>query len=1458
MAMRYPLNPKRPPLNAHELDPTDPATREARAILELLRTLNVGKLVAYTGSGISTIYGYDSWSDLALHAARSTIEAVLPYLTDAENGAVTRIQNEIGAVLSEIIYRNMRDSEKLLADDELLALVNALLTSIQCAEAPKDQKKIVTDSESIRKISEEVANESQMSDGLPGQIRKSVEKFLGGKVGLKAMPAGAVKCIREAIGKPFRRRWNFPVNKVKKILKSKGFSTRFLEHLNSASLLPRDLIPAIRLVVDDEKIGVDAPTESKRLNSSRGEIDPLHILIRDFKINRFATLNYDIEIEACLEDLDYPYDTLTCQDRAGSRTGAASTSITLRPDNTPELVTFAAKPTPSPPGYHVVHIHGSIKQPDSMVVTQDHYNQLYVAPSRYAATFRDALHLMFNGNSILFLGVGLSEDDIMRPIRNSLTENMQLPLYTLLASDTSMQKNLAKIQQNKARYGINTIVYGRRTNDIPAAWHSFSTSLENPTETRLNKKHGLVPSEIIPLHEELQNLVNLAGRLPQDSPGLVKALCSIVTRENIALYPRLCSSRYFDFLSELEVSGWNPPENSKNRITKFIRSTLYSVVISQACCDVLSFMKKQAKIWRLQWTLPETKPASAPNAHAYHGIDVDVNSSPTYLNAVREAAEKKLGLPFDLSNLKAGLRILRIKKGGGKGSLFAAVARFFEDKGTAGTNYAFSASSTLRFDVLESMISAIDAERTGRVSYVFIHNAESLMDRRHLSPYKRAVNHATEMAFRKLVELSKDGRVFLVVTCTNQATEDYFLALARSVLTEGELAPQGWAEPDPKIDIPAFCNAILYAATGNRAPLPYPCDSLWLNSFRAKMLSQSPPVPAPDEGGLKARIDAVDPNHRSSVVIEMMLSNQEDEVLRSGVFKDRVVKVLQQVLMKWLFAFNLPTGIGVLKQIPEVTKVLKSYRYRKEQKIDRLLDETLTKMCKLLLAFEMRDGDGVNHRKRYILHNEAGHYLAHQRGLSFKWVNGREWSTLTLSNVLMDREPLLSQRDYEDSCELFSRLVEQDDRECVRSAYGLLRGNLFLSNVMRAGLDYWGQEQQCPVLEQHLQRLLRLRACFAWPEGESPPLYPCDHVWILNEIAVVCHLRGQFHDAILLWRELEKLDGDEAGVATICRIKLNLSACLIERGQFSEAAVLLHDVEIRVLDEMRNSSPSLGFAGSGSGSGKKIALPDGTSKAADSVHPELLLLYALSQGYLAQLKMLGAKMEQARQQIDHVLEWSGSLDVAGLRGWLHYQAALIHAGCGDDSRSTTQLELAMSLARSAQRPDLILGLEINETEVEFRRGPPGDFEALHRMLRGLDNCRLRADQLGSDRLRVAAAIVRTRIMLAMSQTEGARHSVLDAICLSMRNGMRLRRISSLTLLCALMALRDEKEGALKVLTEVRESAESMRYIRGVLDLDRLEHALKLGEGVQAWARNASDSAPYLEREERGSGAKPRS
>lgn len=1440
---RIKLNPKRPPLSAFELDPDDPSVREQRAILELLRSLNIGKLIAYVGSGVSAIYGYLSWTDLATTAARLTFVATKKWLSRKDDGIYFTILDQLTAIAIEIECRKENVSTKV-TDTELMALTSNVLAILKTDSDPSGPKSTnpTKHTESVEDLVKEV---------------QADEPNAKTEVSLEGNSDDIFRKARENLEKPKGAELNYPGKHIYDVLQQaikKLFEGH--RHLENGKLLPAELASAYRLSnpkkpVDDKTTEEEARNKA-RLGSSRNSIDPIHTMIRRLRIHRFATLNYDLEIEKCLEDLDYPYDTLTKDERAISHAGAIGSSLTLKPDNSPQLLAFAAKPISSSSGHQIVHIHGSIKDAESMVVFQGDYNALYVNTNRKLDSFQDALHIMFNGNAVLFLGIGMSEDDVMRPIRLSLPHAANLPLFSLMPSCYSTTKNLAAFEHNKTRYGVNTIIYGRSRTDIPETWYRepLGDRPFTPTEVRLRDKNIDV-REAVSLHQELKEISDVAIKIKNNARKWKLKLEQLL---NASKSPRISSWLAFD---EFKSKLFSTTAASRKKLNRFVEYDLPGIATAQAFDDVLHFMSDQADKWREKWKLNLNKD-NLPSDVLHHGCIANPISNPEIFKEVIDEIRKESSL------------ILQIGDGRGKGMLFSLMVDAINKNGqNIDCSFAFSGANTLFFRLFDRVNSVIDG------GTVFIHNADSLMDR-HRS---RARSRSLEQFFLHLFSRAhRYNGIKVVVSCTTESTRNYLRSLRRHAQKRTrKFAQIGPFQTDlRKSNTEAreaeLAKKFVKFASDKSVPYEYE-ESIWMNQFRSKIsvrwTKNSEHLPDSQKYGKididkiirEARLGSINPRHRGVVILAGLLAKDDDIVYAlkpPTTNRNRAENVLRNTIMKWLFAFTLPTEKKVLLRIPEVGTVAKSTG----EECKDLLDTTLESMANLNLILKImehnKDEEPNAADTKYILHKEVRAYLGHQRNHSFTWVSGREWSGLTLCNVLMDDEPLLSEEDYKACGEVFSVLIEENERACIRSAFGLLRGNLFLSNVMRAGMTYRNVHPKQSVLDLHLQRLLRLRACFDYKENgdPKPPLYRFDRLWVLNEIAVTLHLKGMYHDAIMLFRELsEFLEREEEPEAAVdadnrnfpdssrtieqCRIKLNMGCALIERGNFAEAQRVFDAVEHLLTDLFVDSYPypANSSASRSAESGDCLEI-GGALYCAKEMHPELLLLLALCRGYVALVKRLAGKLDKAKEIIGRVLSWSNHLDIAGLRSWLHAQAAMIYAGCDESELAMDHFRRAKLESRHAQRPDLLLSLEITGVEMQVHEGRLSDASATQHMLRDLSRCNDDATRLGSDKYLTSAALVRARAMLALSQVEGARKSLLQAICLSMRNGMRLRRLSGLVQYCALMALRGEISDARLLLAEVRDSAESIRYLSAVVDIERLDRQMEIDGGVQAWARHS--------------------
>lgn len=75
----------------------------------------------------------------------------------------------------------------------------------------------------------------------------------------------------------------------------------------------------------------------------------------------------------------------------------------------------------------------------------------------------DALDLTFTANTVLFVGSGLSEDDVLRPLRQFVNERRSRhdkSAIVLVAAAGSLARQSEESIAYYSRYGVHTVNYG--------------------------------------------------------------------------------------------------------------------------------------------------------------------------------------------------------------------------------------------------------------------------------------------------------------------------------------------------------------------------------------------------------------------------------------------------------------------------------------------------------------------------------------------------------------------------------------------------------------------------------------------------------------------------------------------------------------------------------------------------------------------------------------------------------------------------------------------------------------------------------------------------------------------------------------------------------------------------------------------------------------------------------------
>jgi len=379
-----------------------------RGSLSLYRALNTKRVVGFIGSGISSAYGRPDWQGLVNEARKHLKE---------------RLQYHQYKTLSELSGRKLTAKEQKIVDQYKDIISENERSRFRAAK------------HSIHMIYSELEVIKDTKGKLPTQL-SLIEKLAG------LLGENAKLGVRTAISQVSIKKRN-----------SKEEESTILDAYNQSMKTLNDSFFGIR---------------SKK-NHFEKSASPLDALISDLQISRYLTLNYDVEIERELSK-QFPVEgnnqdetefqklinlkgEISSQSATfGSRVGHSEVtrkhiaSVSLDGENVGELVNFSmfAKQFDA----QVFHLHGRYDNPEHMVLTDDDYRRVYIGNDLEQFTFDEAFSSVFAGNDVIISGIGMTEEDVLRPLRHFMDgsqvgESASRHVYALFPETVSFDLNRA-------------------------------------------------------------------------------------------------------------------------------------------------------------------------------------------------------------------------------------------------------------------------------------------------------------------------------------------------------------------------------------------------------------------------------------------------------------------------------------------------------------------------------------------------------------------------------------------------------------------------------------------------------------------------------------------------------------------------------------------------------------------------------------------------------------------------------------------------------------------------------------------------------------------------------------------------------------------------------------------------------------------------------------------------------
>lgn len=408
------------------------ATRELveeHATFLLSRALNIGRLIAVVGAGVSASYGRTSWAELVDRIARKEVSKSSDL---SQSHLVTAIKAQLEAILSE-------EEPNAYTVFQLADNLNNKLRVLQSLEG--SQRVNVTSMRSD--VAQMTQNDKQHMEHLC--------KAAGGSVSITDMAPPRWEHVDESIQEMLGQEHN-PLKPIPPYM-------RVVFALEPC---------ADRVQRYAEYCNKYTPGELHRNDIIARNRDPLMHLLKTLRIRRFITTNYDAEIERLFRDEGFrtPPGSNSAWEASPQKidpTAPAARAIVFRSNEVGALTGFATQDRS--PDVSVVYLHGRADESreyiEDLVTSEFDYQRRYASSDESRVAIEEATQLAFGANPLLFVGNGMSEDDVLRQLRllsssSRLLQRHGFALMPAWSKGKADQERLKLLQ----RFSVYTIHYG--------------------------------------------------------------------------------------------------------------------------------------------------------------------------------------------------------------------------------------------------------------------------------------------------------------------------------------------------------------------------------------------------------------------------------------------------------------------------------------------------------------------------------------------------------------------------------------------------------------------------------------------------------------------------------------------------------------------------------------------------------------------------------------------------------------------------------------------------------------------------------------------------------------------------------------------------------------------------------------------------------------------------------------
>jgi tetratricopeptide (TPR) repeat protein len=477
------------------LDTMDQDLIQRHGELMLYRALNIGRTVAFIGAGVSMSYGRISWRDLVRGVLRKAETAYQDHVTEdgdfgSKHPRIARVIQTLRELKpdpdTDSAWRDVAPARLLglfqIADEigDALNRVNPQRAAEPNPVRREAHQLVYDDAGHARRLLEAAYDSKKRLVWFDNFLeRRDLSRRL-----TTDLPSYQGGFSRATLTKVIEQ---ITVTRSKDYPELLSLLSAFVQHHGTST--PVYLNPTHRFAVAAALLTLDESERDRLLGAKdatapwpvrpriRSETveharDPLELLVGGLGVRRFITTNYDLDIERLT--LDRNYRLRESARRDGTTPGgdfvvesvnaieARARDFVFRRDRAAHLIDLAIQDSRF--ALDIVHLHGRATEGDDLVATEADYQRLYLRDEGRRDLLDSAINLAFRGNALLFVGNGMGEDDLLRPLRHFMSEGPsgREAVAVALLPDTKGAK--VRVEEKVSllrRYGVYAVHFGR-------------------------------------------------------------------------------------------------------------------------------------------------------------------------------------------------------------------------------------------------------------------------------------------------------------------------------------------------------------------------------------------------------------------------------------------------------------------------------------------------------------------------------------------------------------------------------------------------------------------------------------------------------------------------------------------------------------------------------------------------------------------------------------------------------------------------------------------------------------------------------------------------------------------------------------------------------------------------------------------------------------------------------------